>query len=79
MNRDHNEKGFTVVDGASSAYGKFYGLLILADTVINTVTFSTGYAGHSAIAGKTLPKGAYVPMRFTALTLTSGTALCLHE
>lgn len=74
--RDHSDKGFTYVDssnGITAGEQVYYGLQVWTDLVIATITFASDYEGDTDIAGKTLPAGLYRPMRFTAITITSGT------
>lgn len=77
---DHSGKGFTIAAG-SEVQGQFYGLLVLGDVpaVIDEIDFQGAYEGDSDIEGVELPVGAYVPMRFTRLLLTSGTVSCMKE
>ena len=67
--------GTTSVSG-----GDFGGLLILEDTVIDTIT-----AGNVAITNLadilddvTLAAGLYIPMQFTAIAITSGTVIAYN-
>lgn len=74
--RDHSDSGFRVVDSTTPApVGHYFGLQVLTEAVIASVTFEPDYDGDSNIAAKTLPAGLYRPMRFTELSLTSGTAI----
>lgn len=80
MNRDHSELGFVwCADTNAVATGKYFGVYVVADAVISAITFQDGYLGDSAITGDTLAAGQYHPMRFTTLTLTSGTVRCERE
>ena len=73
--RDHSDKGFTYVsssNGITASEQIYFGLQVWSDLVIATITFADDYMGDSDIVGKTLPAGLYRPMRFKAITITSG-------
>jgi len=77
MTRDHSDYGFVVVaDTNAVATGRYYGYQAWTATVIAAITYEPGYEGDADLVGKTLPAGLYRPMRFTTLTLTSGTGAC---
>ena len=74
--RDHSDKGFTYVDSSNAITASeqiYYGLQVWSDLVIASITFADDYSGDQDIVGKTLPAGLYRPMRFKAITITSGT------
>jgi hypothetical protein len=74
--RDHSDKGFTYVsssNGITAGEQIYFGLQVWSDLVIASITFADDYNGDSDIEGKTLPAGLYRPMRFKAITITSGT------
>ena len=74
--RDHSDSGFKFVNSSTAApVGRYFGLQVLTEAVIASVTFEPEYDGDSDIVGATLPAGLYRPMRFTELSLTSGTAI----
>ncbi len=73
--RDHSDKGFTYVsssNGITAGEQIYFGLQVWSDLVIATITFADDYTGDQDIVGKTLPAGLYRPMRFKAITITSG-------
>lgn len=76
-NRDHSDYGFVVAaDTNAVPTGDYFGIQVIAAAEIDTITFKDGYEGDDGIAGIVLPAGLYRPMRFTTLTLTSGTVIC---
>ena len=73
--RDHSDKGFTYVSSSNAITASeqiYFGLQVWSDLVIATITFADDYTGDQDIVGKTLPAGLYRPMRFKAITITSG-------
>lgn len=71
------EQGFlggNVIDDTTQTDGKFGGLLIVEDAVIDTWTCSN-LTNSADLAGPTLPAGIYIPAKFTSITLTSGTVI----
>ncbi len=73
--RDHSDKGFTYVsssNGITASEQIYFGLQVWSDLVIASITFADDYTGDSDIVGKTLRAGLYRPMRFKAITITSG-------
>ncbi len=87
-NREHATKGYKVATGTNAIASNFYGLTILADTVIASLTNPTttapdqvtAYSGDNAgIAGQTLPRGMYLPIRGSGITLSTGTAILWLE
>lgn len=73
--RDHSDKGFTYVsssNGITASEQIYFGLQAWSDLVVASITFADDYTGDSDIVGKTLPAGLYRPMRFKAITITSG-------
>jgi len=74
--RDHSDKGFVYVDSSTPIVAGeqvYYGLQVWSDLVIASITFAADYTGDQDVVGKTLPAGLYRPMRFRAITITSGT------
>lgn len=77
MTREQSDFGFELVTGTGTATsGHYFGIQVLAAAVISSITFEPDYRGDTDIQGVTLPAGLYRPMRFTTLTLTSGTIIC---
>jgi hypothetical protein len=73
--RDHSDRGFTFVNSSNPIVASeqiYYGLQVWSNMVIASITFQPDYAGDQDIVGKTLPAGLYRPMRFSAITITSG-------
>lgn len=73
--RDHSDKGFTYVSSSNAITAGeqiYFGLQAWSDLVIASITFADDYTGSQNIVGKTLPAGLYRPMRFKAITITSG-------
>ncbi len=73
--RDHSDKGFRYVDSSNpitAGEQNYFGLQVWSDLVIASITFAADYNGDQDIVGKTLPAGLYRPMRFRAITITSG-------
>jgi len=78
MTREHSDVGgICVSDTNAVAKGDYYGVLVLSEAVISSVTFAADYS-LTNITTQTLPAGIYLPMRFTTLTLTSGVLVCLR-
>ena len=85
MNDPFASKGYKILSGTSAI--DLTGLVIggitpLEDTVIASCTHATSangveaYVGDASnLAGKTLTKGVFYPIPFTAITLTSGSAI----
>jgi len=69
--------GICVSDTNAVTKGDYYGVLVLSEAVISSVTFAADYS-LTNITTQTLPAGIYLPMRFTTLTLTSGVLVCLR-
>jgi len=67
-----------VETGTTAVTGTFVGLLAVTDIVINTITYGNGMSGDS-LNGKTILAGTYIVMGFTAITLTSGSAIYYIE
>ena len=73
--RDHSDKGFTYVsssNGITAGEQIYFRLQVRCHLVIATITIADVYTGDQDIVGKTLPAGLYRPMRFKAITITSG-------
>ena len=73
--RDHSDKGFAYASSSNAITAGeqiYFGLQVWSDLVIASITFADDYTGDSDIVGKTLPAGLYRPMRFKAITITSG-------
>ena len=76
MTREHSDVGgICVSDTNAVALGDYFGIQVLSDAVIASITFVDGYS-LTNLTGQTLPAGLYRPMRFTTLTLTSGVVVC---
>lgn len=74
--RDHSDSGFKFVNSVTTIpTGRYFGLQVLSEAVIASITFEPGYQGDANIVGVTLPAGLYRPMRFTELALTSGSGI----
>ena len=80
-NREHATKGYHVVADTTARTKGFYGITVLADAVISSLTAPTTsapdqvttYISDAAnLAGITLNAGMYLPIRGSAITLTSG-------
>lgn len=67
--------GGTVIADTTATTGDFGGLLVVEDAVINTWTCSNLTNAADLEDSVTLPAGLYLPARFTAITLTSGTVI----
>ena len=87
-NREHATKGFKVLTGTSAQASNFYGITVLADAIVASLTAPTGnppdqvtaYSCDTAgIAGPTLPQGMYLPIRGSSITLTSGKVILWLE
>lgn len=87
FNRQYGTKGYKVVANTSATAHNFYGIQVLAEAVINTIVAptaaspeGTAYDGdESGMASKTLPAGAFYPLRGSSITLTSGTVILYTE
>lgn len=78
MTRTHSDVGGICVDDTNAvASGDYYGIQVLSEAVIDSLTEAADYT-LTNIEGQTLPAGVYLPMRFTTLTLTSGVVVCLR-
>jgi len=82
MNRHFNEVGAIYLkDTTALSDIDSYGFQVEADAVIASIVYSPGYKGPdgtsegSNIVGETLTAGRLYLLRFTAITLTSGTIL----
>lgn len=62
-------------DTSAVAGGDYYGIQVLSEAVIASITFKADFTLPN-LTGQTLPAGLYRPMRFTTLTLTSGVVVC---
>ena len=73
-NNSYTNKGFKIVTGTDEVVYNFKAVIPLANAVISAITFDTnaGYAGDSAIVGKTLTAGVVYPIHGKSITLTSG-------
>ena len=72
------EQGFlggVVIADTTEATGKFGGLLVIEDAVIDAWTVSNLTNSDDLEDSVTLPAGLYLPAKFTAITLTSGTVI----
>lgn len=77
---NHATVGQTVVTGTSPVTGKFSGLIAMTDVVASAVTYEDGYPVTGSWASLTaIPKGVYLPGRFTSITLTSGECVLIHR
>jgi hypothetical protein len=79
---DHAWGGQEIIDDTAAHSGDFTGLLIVADTVVASMTWKSGYAVNTnktwANLG-TLPAGLYLPGKFASITLTSGKAIAIRK
>jgi len=76
MEREHSTVGgICVSDTNAVASGDYYGIQVLSEAVIASITFKSDFT-LTNLTGQTLPAGLYRPMRFTTLTLTSGVVVC---
>lgn len=76
MTREHSDVGgICVSDTNAVANGDYFGIQVLSNAVIASITFKGDYS-LTNLTGQTLPAGLYRPMRFTTLTLTSGVVVC---
>jgi len=87
-NREHATKGFKVVVNTTATNANFYGMTILSDTVISSISAPTTSApdqvtaynnDNATLAGQTLNAGLYLPIRGSAITLTSGRVILWLE
>lgn len=87
LNRNHASKGYKVVANTSATPCTFFGLTVLEDTVIASLSAPTttspertAYSGdEAALAGSPLTAGLYLPIRGSAITLTSGKVILWKE
>lgn len=64
--------------GTTSATGKFGGIKAIEDTVIDSITGDGTIANLSDIEDSvTVSAGDYIPMRFSAITITSGACIAV--
>lgn len=87
-NREHATKGFKLVVNTTATPSNFYGMTILADSVIASITAPTTNApeqvtayvnDNATLAGQTLNAGLYLPIRGSSITLTSGRVILWLE
>lgn len=77
---EHALAGQTIVTGTGANTGHFTGMLVLADAVVASMAWESGYAGTGDWSSFTsIPAGTYLPGRFSALTLTSGEVVLIHR
>ena len=79
---DHARNGWVEIDD-TSAYSNLncFGFLVMSEAVISAITLSPDYLAKciGSLANFTkIPEGLYVPVEFTAITLTSGEILALN-
>ncbi len=71
-------KGWELIDDAAVHDLDGYGLQVLQDTIISSITLNTAaYSG--TLTGITLIAGLFIPVEFTSITLTSGIVLALRN
>lgn len=75
--KDHAEAGNKYVADTSATTYSYYGFTIVSDAVISAITADASQ-DVASITGDTLPKGLYLPISGSAITLTSG-AVLLHK
>lgn len=75
----NTNKGIHVLTNTSPApvYKNYGGLITTAATVVSAITYADGYDGVGTPTP--LPAGVFVPMRFSTITLTSGSAILIKE
>lgn len=86
LERQQASKGYNVVTTTDATAHNFYGITVLADTVLTTIVAPTAgspdqiaYDGDEAgLAGPTLPPG-YYPIRGSSITLASGAVILWTE
>lgn len=75
--KDHSEAGNKYVADTSAITYSYYGFTVVSDAVISAITADSNQ-DVATITGDTLPRGLYVPISGSAITLTSG-AVLLHK
>lgn len=78
---DHARAGSAYLGaGHSVTGGRFFGLLVLRDTVLTSVTGRGNKTDNlSRIAGVTLSAGTYIPEALSGAAVTSGLVQLLKE
>lgn len=70
---DHFIHGQQIVTNTSNVTGDFAGMLVIADTVISSMTWANNYnASGSWTSLGTIPAQTYLPGHFSQIQLTSG-------
>jgi len=69
--------GDTDAHTPASGYSEFYGIVALTEVVVSAATMHASWTG--TLAGETIPAGAALPVRFTSITLTSGSLVCFQR
>lgn len=73
---EQGSAGGNFINDTTATTGSFGGLLVISDTVINSITGDGSIKNLSDIEdSETLPAGIYIPMNFTSITLTSGSVI----
>ena len=83
MQREFGSKGYDVITGTGANTLNFYGFTVLSDMVITSISAPTtsnpervAYDGDEAgAAGPTFLAGVFYPIRGSAVTLASGSAV----
>ena len=73
--KDHGGNSMTIVaDTNPVSAGNYYGILVLSDAVIASITYKTPSMISGTLTGITLFSGLYIPITagLSTLTLTSG-------
>lgn len=82
---DFSQVGQVVVTSTDAVVGDFYALQVIAEAVVASMTWKTGYAVEDGAGSPAdwsdftaIPVGTILYGRFSALTLTSGEVI-LHK
>lgn len=66
--------------GQTTATGDFVGIKFINDTVIDSITAHSSFENFSDIEDTiTVSAGDYLPVKFTAITITSGVCFCVNR
>ena len=77
---EQGSQGGNLINDTTATTGNFGGLLVLEDAVINSITGDGTIANLSDMEdSSTLAAGLYIPMKFSAITLTSGTVIAYTD
>ena len=79
--RDHALAGTDFVSSANTYTGDYSGFLVIRTAQISAITLTDENSGATALIGSPddIPAGLYIPVRFTSLTLVSGTLGLIKE